>query len=287
VAVISDLNSTYGSKRYTSSVHAATEALVERVQPDLVLITGDMVAGQKSGLDYRGMWQAFHASVTDPLLEAGIPVAPTPGNHDAAPGFAKERRQYVAQWRDPKRAARVQYLDDSSYPLHYSFEQGGVFFAAVDATAVGPLRGRQHEWLDAQLAQTQADVKIVFGHLPIHPFAQHREREILADTELELILRRHDVAAYISGHHHAYYPGAVNGIRHVAAPCLGAGARALIGRSRRSPPALLVLDIDASGIAALEALQAPGFADVIERKTLPPRIDHRGHAVVRDDLAAN
>jgi 3',5'-cyclic AMP phosphodiesterase CpdA len=140
VAVISDLNSGYGSKRYAPAVHAATKALVERVRPDLVLITGDMVAGQKSGLDYRGMWKAFHASVTDPLLAADIPVAPAPGNHDAAPGFAAERRHYFAQWTDPKRAARVRYVDASSYPFHYSFEHAGVFFAAIDATAVGRLR---------------------------------------------------------------------------------------------------------------------------------------------------
>jgi predicted MPP superfamily phosphohydrolase len=287
VAVLSDLNSRYGSKRYMPAVHAAARALVERVRPDLVLITGDMVAGQKSGLDYRGMWNAFHASVTDPLLQAGIPVAPTPGNHDAAPGFAAERKHYVAQWRDPNRSARVEYLDDSNYPLHYSFEHGGVFFAAVDATAVGPLRGRQHDWLDEQLGRTQAGVKIVFGHLPIHPFARQREREILDDGELEQILRRHDVSAYVSGHHHAYYPGAVDGVRHVAVPCLGAGARALIGRSQRSAAALLVIDIDESGIAALEALQAPEFDEVVERDALPPRIELGRHTVVRDDLAAD
>jgi predicted MPP superfamily phosphohydrolase len=287
VAVISDLNSRYGSKTYMPAVHAAARALVERVQPDLVLVTGDMVAGQKRGLDYRGMWNAFHDAVTEPLLEAGIPVAPTPGNHDGARGFAAERRQYVAQWTDPDRAARVQFLDASSYPLHYSFVHRGVFFAAVDATAVGPLRGQQHEWLDEQLEQTDAEVKIVFGHLPIHPFARHREREILDDTELESILRRHDVDAYVSGHHHAYYPGAVDGVRHVAAPCLGAGARALIGRAERSRPALVVIDIDASGIVSLEAFEAPDFDTAVPRSGLPAKIELGDHAVVRDDLAAD
>lgn len=285
VAVISDLNSRYGSTTYMPSVHAAARALVERVRPNLVLVTGDMVAGQKRGLDYRAMWSSFHEAVTDPLLEAGIIVAPAPGNHDGARGFEAERRHYVEQWSDPDRAARVEYVDASSYPLHYSFVHGGVFFAAVDATAVGPLRGRQHEWLDEQLERTDAEVKIVFGHLPIHPFARNREREILDDAELEAILRRHDVDAYVSGHHHAYYPGNVDGVRHVAAPCLGAGARALIGGQQRSRPALVVIEIDASGIVELEAFEAPGFDAAVQRSKLPARIEHGRHAVVRDDLA--
>jgi 3',5'-cyclic AMP phosphodiesterase CpdA len=287
VAVVSDLNGSYGSTHYLPSVHAAADALVDRVRPDLVLITGDMVAGQKAGLDYRGMWNAFHGAMTEPLMAAGIPVAPAPGNHDAAPGFAAERRHYVRQWKDERRASRVQFVDASAYPLHYSFVVDGAFFAAVDATAVGPLRGRQHAWLDEQLAATEAEVKIVFGHLPIHPFAKQREREILDDVELEEILRAHDVTAYVSGHHHAYYPGAVDGVRHVAAPCLGAGARALIGRSQRSRPAMIVMEIDAHGIASLEALQAPEFEDVVPRDTLPQRIEHGRHGVVRDDLAAD
>lgn len=285
VAVISDLNSRYGSKSYSPSVHAAARVLVDRIQPDLVLITGDMVAGQKKGLDYRGMWKSFHASVTDPLIEADIPVAPTPGNHDGAPGFELERKQYVSQWTDRKHAARVQYIDDSHYPLYYSFVQGGVFFAAVDATAVGPLRGHQREWLDEQLARSEAEVEIVFGHLPNHPFAKHKEREILDDADFEEILERHSVDAYVSGHHHAYYPGAVGRVRHVAVPCLGAGPRVLLGDAERSDPALLLLEIDAGGIRSLEAFSAPDFDHRVERRSLPEHIHHGEHDVVRDDLA--
>ena len=285
VAVISDLNSGYGSKSYGPAVHAATEALVNGIAPDLVLITGDMVAGQKKGLDYRGMWKAFHASVTDPLLAAHIPVAPAPGNHDAAPGFEVERSRYVEEWTDPAHTARVTYRDDSHYPLYYSFELGGVFFAAVDATAVGPLRGEQHAWLDGQLSDNETEVTIVFGHLPNHPFAKKREREILDDPEFEEMLGKYEVDAYVSGHHHAYYPGAVDGVRHVAMPCLGGGRRKLLGSESRSSAALLVVEIDDRwGITSLEAFSAPDFDEPVPRRTLPRKIRLGHHAVVRDDL---
>lgn len=285
IAVVSDLNSRYGSTTYAPAVHAAAEALVDRIKPDVVLITGDMVAGQKAGVDAPAMWQAFHAAVTEPLVAAGIPLAPAPGNHDAAPGFAKERAEYVAQWSEPDRVPAVTFLDRSHYPLYYSFEVRGVFFAALDATAVGPLRRGQRAWLDAQLSGTAAEAKIVFGHLPNHPFSVHRETEILDDPELEAILARHAVDAYVSGHHHAYYPGALDGVRHVAMPCLGSGARRLLGASTRSTPALLVMGVDGGDIVTLEALPAPDFQHPVERATLPRRVSRGRHTVLRDDLA--
>lgn len=285
IAVLSDLNSRYGSVTYTAAVHGATEALVERIRPDLVLITGDMVAGQKAGVDQPAMWRAFHAAVTDPLIAAGIAVAPAPGNHDAAPGFREDRAEYVEQWTDPHRVPSVRFLDRSHYPLHYSFEVRGVFFAAIDATAVGPLRDSQRDWLEAQLESTAAEAKIVFGHLPNHPFSVHREAEILDDPELEAMFGRHAVDAYVSGHHHAYYPGAVDGVRHVAMPCLGSGARRLLGESEPSAPALVVLGVDGADIVTLEALPAPGFDLPVDRDGLPRRVARGRHDVLRDDLA--
>jgi hypothetical protein len=150
---------------------------------------------------------------------------------------------------------------------------------------VGPLSRTQRAWLDAELSRTTAAVKIVFGHLPNHPFAVHREVEILNDPALEEILRRHDVDAYVSGHHHAYYPGAVEGVRHVAMPCLGSGARRLIGEGHASSPALLVLTIDDTGIVALDAFPAPTFDAPIPREALPFHIVRDHHDVIRDDLA--
>ncbi len=287
IAVLSDLNSAYGSTSYNASVHAATEALVERLRPAIVLITGDMVAGQKPGLDYVAMWRGFRQTVSEPLLDAGIAIAPTPGNHDASPlpQFAKERAIYVSEWTTEPRVAKVRFIDRSGYPLNYSFTFGGVFFASLDAAAVGPLPSEQHAWLEAQLSNTQAKTKIVFGHLPVHPFAVRRELEILGDRALSQLLSRYSVTAYISGHHHAYYPGAVNGVRHVAMPCLGSGARRLLGESRRSRAALVLVEIEAGELTSLEAFAAPEFDTTIARDSLPPFIQRGRHRVVRDDLA--
>ena len=96
VAVISDLNGSYGSTRYSARVAAAIERVIA-LEPDLVISTGDMVAGQRRPVlterEVRAMWAAFHAEVTEPLSRAGIPLAVTPGNHDASAygGFEQER----------------------------------------------------------------------------------------------------------------------------------------------------------------------------------------------------
>lgn len=287
IAVVSDLNSSYGSLSYQPSVHAATRALVDRIQPELVLITGDMVAGQKARLDYAGMWRSFHTVVTDPLRRAGIVVAATPGNHDASPAkiFAEERTEYMAQWTAEARVPQVTFLDSSHYPFYYSFEYGGVFFASIDAAQVGPISEEQRKWLDRQLTQSTAPTKIVFGHLPVYPFAIQRERETLNDRALADLLRRHSVSAYLSGHHHAYYPGAVDGIRHVAMPCLGSGTRRLIGGRNASPTALVVLDIQDGRLRSLEALRAPDFHEPVARASLPARIEYGHHRILRDDVA--
>jgi hypothetical protein len=288
VAVISDLNDAYGSTTHGDAVHAAVAAIVGRVKPDLVLVTGDMVAGQQAGLDYGAMWAGFHAAVTAPLRDAGIPLAATPGNHDASgyAAFAEEREIYVAEWSLPENMPAVEMIDASSYPLRYSFAHRGAFFLSLDATTIGPLSQEQRDWVASQLdAAAGYPVKIAYGHVPLHSVAVGREEEILGDDALESIFRDHGLTAYISGHHHAYYPGARDGLRLVSMSCLGSGPRALIGTEGATPRALLQVDIEEGVVTSLEALRAPGFTEVIERATLPESLSYAGKSVMRDDLA--
>jgi hypothetical protein len=127
-------------------------------------------------------------------------------------------------------------------------------------------------------------VKIAFGHLPLHPFARGREREILNDDALEALFVRHGVDLYASGHQHAYYPGVTSGLRQLAMPCLGAGSRALIGTPRASATALVLLRVDGEEVTELDAYSAPDFTSTIPRAALPPKIELGRHRVIRDDL---
>lgn len=285
VIVVSDLNDSYGSTTYSAPVHDAVAAIVARA-PDLVLSTGDMVAGQQAGLDHPAMWAGFHAAVSDELAAAGVPFAVSPGNHDASgyPAFAGERALYVAEWIDRKPALAM--VDDADYPLRYSFTAGAALFVALDSTTVGPLDAAQMQWLDEQLGQSQAPTKIVFGHVPLVPFAVGREEEIIGDPVLEALLEQHGVTMFISGHHHAYYPGRRGTLRHVSMACLGSGPRALIGTTTTSPRALLELEIDELGaVTVLEALSGAAFDTPIVRTELPESLSYGPWTVTRDDLA--
>jgi hypothetical protein len=286
IAVISDLNGSYGSTSYEATVGAAVERLVA-LEPDLVLITGDMVAGQRlhpplPAGHVAEMWRAFHAAVTTPLRAAGIPVAVTPGNHDASayPGFVAERDAYRAQWLDRDLGLRL--VDRGNYPFHYAFALDDVLLVSLDVTTVGPVAAEQRAWLERVLAAygTRYRHRIVFSHLPIHPFAQGRATEVSADTALEAQLARHGVEVYLSGHHHAFYPGAHGGIRFVSQACLGAGPRALLGEGRTAPHAVTLIEPAADGSLSVEALLGPDFTRRIARTDLPERVG----VLVRDDL---
>jgi 3',5'-cyclic AMP phosphodiesterase CpdA len=288
IAVLSDLNGSYGSTSYEIGVHDGVATVIGRLDPAIVLITGDMVAGQQAGLDYAAMWSAFHAAVTEPLHAAGVPLAVTPGNHDASgySAFAAERAIFVDEWKDPARIPPVRFVDDADYPLRYSFTHEGAFFLSLDATVIGPLDEVQRAWVDAQLAlAADYPVKIAFGHIPIHAVTQGRETETLHDQALETIFRDRGLTMYVSGHHHGYYPGARDGLRLVSTSCLGAGPRALLGEDGASPKSLLQIDVVDGAVASLEALMAPGFDTIIERATLPSELDYQGDVVLRDDLA--
>jgi hypothetical protein len=286
IAVISDLNGSYGSTDYAPRVSAAIDAIIA-LKPDLVLSTGDMVAGQRrphlSDRELRAMWRAFHAAVSDPLQRAGIPLAVTPGNHDgsAYAGFAHERRIYAEEWR--ARRPAVAFVG-GTYPFSYAFDLGDTRFVSLDATTVGPLPRDEMDGLRAMLTGGP-DTRIVFSHLPIWPFAEGRRTEVIGDRAVAGLMTELGVDLHLSGHHHAFYPGAVGALAVVSQACLGSGSRALLGSREKSPHAITILDIDARGKIAVHALLGPTFKRAIAIDTLPRAINGPEQRIRRLDLS--
>ncbi len=283
IAVVSDLNGSYGSTNYDEAVHGAVAAIISG-KPDVVLSTGDMVAGQKEGLDYRAMWRGFHAAVSDPLSAANIPFAVSPGNHDASGynTFAAERDIYVDEWSNRKPA--LDYVDDEYYPLRYAFKVQDTLFIALDDTTIGPLSDGQMKWLNNVLSSNPARVKIVFGHVPLYPFSSEKASEIIGDAALEDLLNDHQVDAFISGHHHAYYPGKRASLRLTGMPCIGAGPRKLVGQAEVSVRAIVMIEIDGKQIGSIHGYPAGDFSSAIARSALPESIGSGSQVITRDDL---
>ncbi|MEZ4459810.1 MAG: metallophosphoesterase [bacterium] len=274
VAVLSDMNSSYGSLDYHPEVAQSVRWLCDVVQPDLVLGTGDMVAGMKEGLDYPAMWASFHAVVTDPLNACGLRFAPSPGNHDAARAvrFQGERDEYVRQWTDRK--PDVRFLDDQSWPLRYAFQPdvraNAPRFVSLDLTTPRKLSSDDLAWLDSVLEQPGGPA-IVYGHVPIVPIAHGREDESSNDVALAQTLVKHGVALFLHGHHHAYYPHKAGGVPTISMPNLGSGARAWIGTRDIGGPGLVLLTIDGTQVS-WQAYHAPTFSqwDVSELPLMLP-----------------
>lgn len=285
VIVISDLNGSYGSTSYARDIPAAIQRVIE-LKPDLVISTGDMVAGQRkpvlSASEVRAMWAAFHRAVSDPLAKAGIPFAVTPGNHDASAygGFEGERKIFDAEWR--ARKPNLRFLDGSDYPFFYAFEMQGVRFASLDATTLGPLRGDQMNRLSKVM--TGGGAAVTFSHLPLWPFAQKREREIIGDPALEALYHKLGVDLHLSGHHHAYYPGWKDGVAYVSQACLGGGPRVLIGQSARSKKSFTVLEFANGKFGSVTAYVGPDFRKQIDPESLPAQIQSKQTVLKRLDL---
>lgn len=268
IVVISDLNGSYGSVSYAPEVHRAVEHIL-RLEPDVVVSTGDMVAGQRrphlTEAEVRAMWRGFHSAVTEPLENAGIPLLVTPGNHDASAygGFEGERRIFHETW-----ASRTPRGVLGDWPFAYAVEMGGVRFVSLDATTVGALPRSQMRWLES--LGDDGGPTVAFSHLPLHPFAQERETEIIGDPALGDIFEMIGTDMHLTGHHHVYYPGSHENVAFVAQACLGGGPRRLIGRSARAPKGFTVIDVedDRMSVQALDV----GTFDPIDLETLPESI---------------
>lgn len=282
IAVISDLNNSYGSTQYGLDVKNAITSLI-KLQPDVVLSTGDMVAGQKAGLDYKAMWSAFHEVVTIPLRKSNIPFAVTVGNHDgsAYAKFANERSIYAEEFKSFK--PNLNFSDDSNYPLFYSFEIAEVLFLSIDSTLVGPLGLLQMNMLEKELnLHASKKVKVVFTHVPLFHFAQVNENESFFDLNLVSLLERHGVNLYLSGHHHSYYPGFYNGIHYVSQGCLGAGATKLVGKTEVSPRSMTMIEIFENHFEVF-ALKGPNYTERINHLELPASIESKNKILILKD----
>jgi len=284
IIIISDLNGSYGSTSYSKAVKDSVNYIIKE-RPDLVISTGDHIAGQKKGLNYKAMWKSFHQTVTTPLRKANIPLAMTPGNHDASAyrSFLLEREIYINEW--PASQSMLRLIDSSKFPLYYAFSLGSILFISLDDTTMR-LSKEQKAWAQ-NILKTQGHkfkLKIVFGHIPLFPFAKGRETEALFDYEFEQLLNKHKVNIFISGHHHAYYPGHRGNLKLISTSCLGGGARPLlhINETRRSPKSIIKLEIYNSKKIDFNAFLPPDFNTIINKKDLPLSVGHGKSLILKD-----
>lgn len=299
IVVISDLNSAYGSTSYEPEVHKALQ-LIPSFNPDLVLCSGDMVAGQNPKLSngqIQAMWSAFDQAVAKPLRQAKIPFGFTLGNHDASSSldqnrrfrFQNERDLAANYWRNPAHDPGMQFIDKTDFPFYYTFSQNDVFFLVWDGSSQH-IPAEKLAWVDKALASAPAQnakLRLAIGHLPLYAVAEGRNKpgEVMANAEqLRFLLEKYQVHTYVSGHQHAYYPGRRGNLELLHTGLLGAGPRALIGQGQKSPKTLTVLDFS---FDQPEKVQYTTYdmknMGVIDQNSLPRfLLGHNGRVIRRD-----
>ncbi|MGK7932697.1 MAG: metallophosphoesterase [Microcystaceae cyanobacterium] len=303
LVVISDLNNAYGSTDYDPEIDKAM-TLLPFWQPDIVLCSGDMVAGQNRKLSeeqLKAMWSAFDDHVASPLRQAGFPYGFTLGNHDASSAksasgnflFQRERDVASNYWNDPEHSPGVEFVERYEFPFYYTFKLEDAFFLSWDASSA-KIPEDKLEWVKKALSSPEAQsakIRIVLGHLPLYAIAVGRDRpgEVMENAnQLREMLEQYDVHTYISGHHHAYYPAHKGNLQLLYTGILGSGPRPYIDSQLSPQKALTVVDInfDSSEMTQYTTYDIQTLK-LIELTQLPRFLTGHNGRVLRRDIEMN
>jgi predicted phosphodiesterase len=236
----------------------AVAALLERLKPDLMLHTGDVVypSGEERHYDRR-----FFVPYGRLLKE--VPIFPVLGNHDLERGNGAA---YLNNFHLPRN-------DPQGTGRYYSFDWGNAHFVALNSELYHEDRSgnpeEQKVWLERDLRETHQPWKIVYFHRPIYSSSKHGSDERIRE-DLEPVLIRQGVDLVFSGHDHTYErTRPICGVTYVLS---GGGGKGLYpaGRSEwtafsKSTHHAVVVRIDGERLS-LEAVEPDGT--VIDRADL-------------------
>ena len=110
---------------------------------------------------------------------------------------------------------------------------------------------------------------------------------MLFRSALQSLLEKYGVQLYISGHHHAYYPGKRGQLELLHAGALGSGPRKLLNSNLPPQKTLTILDLKLSSITLVYTTYNMKTLQVIDIKTLPEKITAPNGIIWRRDLQVN
>ncbi|MBV9454172.1 MAG: metallophosphoesterase family protein [Rubrobacter sp.] len=197
----------------------AVGELLERLKPDLILHTGDVVYP-------RGEERHYDRSFFVPYqrLIKGVPIFPTLGNHDVE---RNNGAAYLKNFHLPRNNPQCS-------PRYYSFDWGNAHFVALDSELYhkdySDSPEKQKAWLERDLRETRQPWKFVFLHRGLYSSSKHGGDEEIRE-DLEPIFVRYKADVVFSGHDHDYERTVpIEGVTYVVT---GGGGKDLY-RARRS-----------------------------------------------------
>ncbi len=200
----------YGDVRSGHDVHAAVARSILAEEPDLAIMTGDLVDMGSDEAD----WDRYFEIAT-PLISR-VPVYPSPGNHEYARA-GKGAERYYALFRTPR--------PQDENPGYRSFDVAGVHFVALDSNQYR--NAAQLGWLERDLQAARkrgARAIIAYAHEGAFSSGMHGDSEI-AKAVYAPLLERYGVALFVGGHDHHYERGRVGKLEYIVSGGGGAELR--------------------------------------------------------------
>jgi len=162
----------------------------------MLLTLGDNLYPEGAPSPDSPIWDTNLWSPWAPVVELGLPVYATLGNHDYGErGFSVERASHQLAhshplWNLPAR--------------HYALTAGPVRLVALDTNPIllEPLWGDspQRAWVDEALSQGDAPWKLAFGHHPYRSNGQHGNAGAYEGKEWLPIVSGDSVADFMEAH---------------------------------------------------------------------------------------
>ena len=181
------LGDTRGEHYTTTGVGSNVNAIatmIASLQPDLVLVSGDLCNGNATHVtnppSYAQMFDTWKAAMS-PVTAAGIPIYPVRGNHENEAGEAAPIPELKQAYYDafgafmPTNGPNNGTNDDQG-GFTYSFVHSNATFVALDQyfyfdhTPQTGYHSIDQTWLDQQLRQATTPYVVVMAHEPSFTF---------------------------------------------------------------------------------------------------------------------
>jgi len=196
----------YGDVRSGHDVHADLVRAIRAEDPDLAIMTGDLVDMGSDEADWTRYFE-----IATPLL-SHVPVYPAPGNHE-----------YARAGKGGPRFHELFRPGEPDGPGWRSYDVAGVHFIALDSTLYRS--PEQVAWLKRDLERARhARAVIAYAHEGPYSSGMHGDNEI-ARAQYATLLERAGATLYVSGHDHHYERGRVGKLDYLVSGGGGAELR--------------------------------------------------------------
>ena len=166
---------------------------LEQIQPDLVVHTGDVVYDASYKLLEERYFQIY-----DDLIQS-VWLATLPGNHDTA---YNKGQSYVDVFVNPTNGAS----DPIENEAYYSFDYANAHFTVITSEWPYKKGSNQYNWLQNDLANSNAAWNFVMFHLPLYYTDQRQAFKTngTATSDLVPLFEQYGVDVVLSGDVHLY-----------------------------------------------------------------------------------